>query len=274
MSEYLTTLNLLRDTRKAAGLNHKMIEAITSAAHVLDPKTPAITVTRLRQLENLPRHEPTYAEARTLARIMALKTIGQLISTSGIYVMAHVFGRPSVDDLATFLTSSEVPLSIACRLTIQLGLDDPLELDSLPIHAQVWDILARGERGAGPGECPWCLAQTAPRFPGDPALLSDHLPTCLPAALWAPRERSLYLTAAFPHAAKPRTRGDSGRAHGLKHLRIAKGITQQNLASDVGLHPNYISRIEVLERPLTQANAIKIAAKLGVSPEKLFEKLV
>lgn len=261
MSEYLTTLVCLRDHRRLADLTSRNIEAITSAANVRDPRNPVITVERLRQLENLPRHEPTYAEARTLARLLLLPGIAPLLSIGGIHAMTSVFGEPDPFDFGHFTTSDNVPLSIACRLAVSLGLDDPIELDILPIHTQLWATISQNERAAGPGECPWCRGSGG-----------QHLPTCLPEAIWSPRNSSPYGTAAFPRPARPRTRGDSHMAFGLKVLRAAKCVTQSQLASDVKINANYLSRIERLESKLTQGNAEKIAARLGVPVERIFEK--
>lgn len=261
MSDYLTTLVLLRDHRRQADLTSRNIETITGAANIANPRSPVITVDRLKQLENLPRHEPTYAEARLLTRILGLSTITSLMTVGTLHTMTNAFGTDDPSDLDWFRMSADVPLSIACRLTVHLGLDDPLELDSLPIHAQLWDILASGERGSTPGICPWCLN------PSD-----THRPTCLPQALWSPRSVAPYSTALFPRPARPRTRGDSHLAYGLKVVRAARGVTQQSLASEIGRNANYFSRIERLELKLTQANAEKIALKLNVPVERIFEK--
>lgn len=270
MSDYLTTLVLLREHRRAADITTRNIESITAAANLRNPLAPVITADRLRQLETAPRHEPTYAEARTLTRLLGLTTVAALITPASLHAMPDVFGAPQPDDLTNFRLSADVPLSIACRLAISLGLDDPLELDHLPIHAQLWDVLATGERFGVLGTCPWCGGNTTMQD-GRHIAAQPHLPTCLPAALWSPdNPLGTYATGVFPRPAKPRTRGDSHIAHGLKVIRAAKGITQQSLASDIGRNANYMSRIERLEVKLTQQNAEKIATRLGVPVERLF----
>jgi transcriptional regulator with XRE-family HTH domain len=65
-------------------------------------------------------------------------------------------------------------------------------------------------------------------------------------------------------------------ASNLKRLRLAKELTQENVAEGAGLHPNYVSSVERGERNISIANIERIACALGVpmtdllaEPEKL-----
>lgn len=254
------TLPLLRQARQDAGLTPRNIVTITEAKRTRNPQVDVITMDRLKQLENLPRHEPTYAEARDLARLLLLPGIIPLVTPAGIFSIVPVIGPLRIDDIYNWRLSDTVPLSVACRIAVALGLDDPMELEHMPIHSQLWETLERNERGASVDECPWCLGAAG-----------HHLPTCLPSVVWAPRDpNAIFSTATFPVPGRPSTRGDSRRAHGLKVCRIRKGVTAKQLAHDVGKHPNYISRLENLDRPLTQQLAERIAPLLGVTVEALY----
>ncbi len=57
----------------------------------------------------------------------------------------------------------------------------------------------------------------------------------------------------------------------LAELRNKKGITQEALAGDAGLHRTYIGFIEQGKRDPTIGNIYRIAKALGVSPKELFE---
>jgi transcriptional regulator with XRE-family HTH domain len=58
----------------------------------------------------------------------------------------------------------------------------------------------------------------------------------------------------------------------LKNLRVAAGLTQQQLAATSGVNIRQIQRIELGEAKIgnvTLSNAVAIAKALGVSPEDL-----
>lgn len=254
------TLPLLSKMRLAAGLAPKHVVTISETKRTRDPRVGVITIDRLKELENLPRHEPTYAEARDLARILLLPGIVPLITPMPLFTMSHVLGPLRPDDIYYWRMSEDVPLSVACRITIALGLDDPLELEHMPVHTQLWATIEANERGAAPGVCPWCLGADG-----------DHLPTCLPNVVWAPQSTHPYITATFPQTGRPSKRGDSRIANGLKACRARKGITARKLANDVKVHPNTISRIEQHDIPLTRRLAEKIAPLLGVTVDALYD---
>jgi len=52
----------------------------------------------------------------------------------------------------------------------------------------------------------------------------------------------------------------------LKKLRIERGVTQYQLAIQLGLYPSQVSRIERGKQRLTRHMAIAAAAVLGVDP--------
>lgn len=56
----------------------------------------------------------------------------------------------------------------------------------------------------------------------------------------------------------------------VKMLREAKGLSQEKLAAEAGLHRTYIGMVERLERNPSLVCIHKIARGLGVSVKELF----
>jgi len=56
----------------------------------------------------------------------------------------------------------------------------------------------------------------------------------------------------------------------VRELRKAKGLSQEKLASQAGVHYNYIGMVERAERNITLENIKKIADGLGVDISALF----
>lgn len=56
----------------------------------------------------------------------------------------------------------------------------------------------------------------------------------------------------------------------LKELRLEKGITQEQLAEDLGLSANYIGMIERAERSTSLLKVFKLAKVLEVKMSDLF----
>lgn len=56
----------------------------------------------------------------------------------------------------------------------------------------------------------------------------------------------------------------------VRQLRLAKGLTQEELAERAGLHPTYIGGIERGERNLGLDNLLKLARALREHPSALF----
>lgn len=251
-----TELTHLKSIRVACGIGRKHVEAITAAAGRIIPTQ------RQDELENGPkRAEPWYDEAVDLSRILLLPGIMPMITPAHISSCTILFGQPLATDIDFLRAGIRLPLSMACRITVELGLDDPIELEQHPRFQQIWSTIERNERSAGVDECPWCLGYAG-----------LHLPTCLPENLWASREVAPYLTANMPRPqpASKRTRGTARKAGGLKALRVAKGITQIKLANDIDMNANYYSRIERGDLALTTKNAEKIAQLLGCPVDALY----
>lgn len=59
----------------------------------------------------------------------------------------------------------------------------------------------------------------------------------------------------------------------IQRLRLERGISQERLAHQVGVHRTYMGFIERGERNPTLGNVAKIARTLGVSLEQLFRGL-
>lgn len=58
-------------------------------------------------------------------------------------------------------------------------------------------------------------------------------------------------------------------ASNMKRVRLAKKLTQENVAEGAGLHPNYISSVERGERNISIGNIERIACALGVPMTEL-----
>lgn len=58
-------------------------------------------------------------------------------------------------------------------------------------------------------------------------------------------------------------------AANMKRIRLAKKLTQENVAEGAGLHPNYISSVERGERNISIGNIERIACALGVHMTEL-----
>ena len=50
----------------------------------------------------------------------------------------------------------------------------------------------------------------------------------------------------------------------LKNIRLEKGMTQEFLAEKVGVHPNYMGRLESVENNVSIKRLFKISRGLGV----------
>lgn len=58
-------------------------------------------------------------------------------------------------------------------------------------------------------------------------------------------------------------------AANLRRLRVAAGLSQEELAGRAGLHRTYVSSIERAQRNLTLENIFSLAAGLGVDAREL-----
>jgi transcriptional regulator with XRE-family HTH domain len=57
----------------------------------------------------------------------------------------------------------------------------------------------------------------------------------------------------------------------IRRLRRARGVSQEDLAAEIGVHRTYMGGVERGERNLTLRSLERLAARLGVSPLSLLE---
>lgn len=57
----------------------------------------------------------------------------------------------------------------------------------------------------------------------------------------------------------------------IRQLRMQKGLSQEELGYEAGLHRTYIGQIERAEKNITLKNIAKIAKELDVNVSELFD---
>ncbi len=58
----------------------------------------------------------------------------------------------------------------------------------------------------------------------------------------------------------------------IRRLRRARGLSQEDLAAEIGVHRTYMGGVERGERNLTLRSLERLAERLGVSPVGLLEE--
>lgn len=220
-----------------------------------------ISLDRLRLLEQRADTDPWFHEAAALARCLNLSGILPLISSQTLSTDAlrALAGPSEPKDLAVWRSGHNLPLYLALRIALDYGFDDPYNLVSTPLQRQLWDTIEHNERApeAG-GRCPWCRA-----------IGLDHERWCVPALVWSPRPIPVGNAPVAIRAPGTEMRGRM--AHGLRALRERCDYTQAQMATIIGVHPNYYSRIETLHRKLLYAKAQMLAGALGVPVHEIYE---
>ena len=57
----------------------------------------------------------------------------------------------------------------------------------------------------------------------------------------------------------------------IRRLRLARGVSQEELADEIGVHRTYMGGVERGERNLTLRSLERLAERLGVTPLSLLE---
>lgn len=254
MSTPILTLATAKRYRESRGVTPKQLASITG-----------INVKQIKVLESMSAHiaeEPWLDEARAIARALGVEGILPLVGAAALSDID--LGHDLNDDLDCWHTGCRLPLSMACRLALRFGLVDPLQLYEIePIYRQIWSIVATGERAGAPHNCAWCNADIV----GGAA----HLRTCMPGHLFAARDKPILSLGVPPRPRKPgRRRSGSKAAPGLQAFRESRGVTQPAFAEAIGLHPNYLARLEQQREKLTLDVADRIGALYKIDPMILY----
>jgi DNA-binding XRE family transcriptional regulator len=242
-------LHNLASTLGALGIRHNTLADITG----LEKK-------RITEISSR-KYEPMLSEAHRIATALGHTTIRPLI-TSGNLTLSELFcGVRLPDDVDQMRAGRAMPLSLACRVAMQLGVEDPAVLIVTPWQRSMWHMMSR-ERACHTGKCPWCFEPVG----------YDHLDTCVAEAIWGPRDaEQVTLYSPQPHPIRPgKGQRASGRAPGLAHQRKLAGITPAQLHNMIGLRADYLSRIEKGRLNLTLDKAEQIARVLNCDTALLY----
>jgi transcriptional regulator with XRE-family HTH domain len=60
----------------------------------------------------------------------------------------------------------------------------------------------------------------------------------------------------------------------IRELRLAKGISQEALADEAGVHRTYMGSVERGERNISLENIVRIAKGLRVRPHELLKNIL
>lgn len=58
----------------------------------------------------------------------------------------------------------------------------------------------------------------------------------------------------------------------IRRLRLERGLSQEDLAAEIGVHRTYMGGVERGERNLTLRSLERLAGRLGVSPVGLLDE--
>ena len=252
----MLTLSNLRNIRVQRGLQRHHIAAATG-----------LSLDRIKSLEVVAhQREPWLSEAYSLH--IALGTVGimQLIDGQDVLTINHGLdiGVSLPTDIAMHRSGARLPLSLACRIALELGLPDPAYVyrtDAL--FSQVWEIIEQNERGAPAGVCPYCMAD---RRSG-----AAHARHCLPNSMWAP-PRGVLPVGPLPRVSVRGKLQGSGQGHGLRRERERAGMTQKQLAEAVRMNSNHYARVERGVDSLTTRKAEMLALILRCDVNDLYRK--
>lgn len=224
-----------------------------------------IPLDRLREIE-MREVEPWFDEACALARCLNLVAIAPLWSSGNLTLsrLTELAGAPTGFDNEAWLAGGRIPLSLALRTSLAVGLPDPIHLSSTPLTRQMWDVLCASERNPeGAGWCPWCAADII----GGEA----HLPTCLPSVLWYAPPAGV---KSLPKLTPARSRGGAAGVHawGLRRIRANLAKSQVEMAELMEVHPNYYSQLETCKKVLTYRRAKDLCDRLGLSVNEAYRR--
>ncbi len=220
--------------------------------------TVGIDIDRLKKLEGC-KVEPWFDEAVILARVLNTDGIIPLI-TGNVLGDSH-YGIDNPEDRSLWWSGRRIPLRVVLRIARDFGVPDPAEFYVSAYASQLWDVMQANERveEAG-GQCPWCKAAITDG--------EAHKPTCAPTNLWSPRDKPARVEKLIPM--HPQGKEKAMRAFGLRHIRLSRRLSQDEMADIFGVVTNHYSKFERGDSPLPPARARVAAAKLGVDVETLY----
>jgi DNA-binding XRE family transcriptional regulator len=221
----------------------------------------AVEVERLRGIDNR-THEPTLPEAYRISRVLNLDGILPLIHERATLDEMDC-GIPLPTDVEMLRSGEKLPLSLACRVAIKLGLPDPILLIQRGIDRELWRmVLERSD-----SICPFCRAN----LDEPQGLERGHTIHCLPDHLYGARDVPRRGVGNAARTIRPGKRsGGSGPGLGVATQRKLKGLKQLELAERMGVTFQYLSKLETGYLALTIEKAHQIAALLGCDEALLF----
>ncbi len=205
------------------------------------------------------KREPWLDEAFAISRALGLTGINPLITAGNLSDCD--LGIPLPSDNSLLFTGMRLPLSLACRIALNLGVGDPAHLCVTDLHQSIW-LMMSSERACVTGKCPWCFEPVG----------ADHLDTCLPNNLWGARDKpTAEHVGIMPRpemAGKGRRSSDI--AYGLRAQREGAHVSRTHLTVMTGISAEQLSRYENLALPLDTERARTIARALRCDPAVIY----